>query len=139
MLSKTLIRPLAFLHRNDITELVKFYHVPVINDFTNSNIIFSRNKIRHQVFPKLRTLFKQPFDYKFYQYLQISLDEQDYIDNLVKNLIIKTYKFDKKKFKDLAQALQRRYIYLVLESYLKRKINYFQIEFLIYIISQLNI
>ncbi len=129
-LYNVLIRPLLFLHRNDITVLSKFYHIPIINDFSNYNVVFSRNKLRHQIFPKFRSLFHLPFDYKFYQYLQILLDEQDYMDNIVINLIKKRKYCENEKFKELPIALQRRYIHFVLESYIKKKCNYFQIEYI---------
>lgn len=49
-------KPLENITRFSVSKLVKFYRLPIIIDITNFSGKFSRNKIRHQLIPFIRSL-----------------------------------------------------------------------------------
>tara|TARA_Y100001968_G_scaffold242752_1_gene226450 strand:- start:9217 stop:10224 length:1008 start_codon:yes stop_codon:yes gene_type:complete len=53
-----LIRPLLCFSREDTEKICKELDLPIWLDPSNQNLIFSRNKIRHQIMPILETLNK---------------------------------------------------------------------------------
>nr|AHK09999.1 tRNA-Ile lysidine synthase [Prototheca wickerhamii] len=125
--SNLLVRPLLCLHRNDLSTLSKFYQIPIITDFSNMNLFISRNKMRHFIFRKLRAFLNSSFDLNFYRYVEISLEEQYYLNNIIIDLIKNT---ENLKINELPRALQRRYIYIIFEAYTEKKCTYAQIEFI---------
>ena len=118
-------RPLLKLHRNDIIILSKIYKIPIIFDFSNLNYCFSRNYIRTQIFSYFRQNLNNTFDLKFFQYLNILIEEQKLIEFFVRNLIKKKNSINTKK---LPIALQRRYLFSILKNYLNLACTYSQLE-----------
>jgi tRNA(Ile)-lysidine synthase len=51
-----LVRPLLFLNREDIQQLIQKNALPYVEDSSNSSVKYARNKIRHEVIPKLKEL-----------------------------------------------------------------------------------
>jgi len=51
-----LVRPLLFLNREDIQQLIRQNSLPYVEDSSNSSVKYARNKIRHEVIPKLKEL-----------------------------------------------------------------------------------
>lgn len=51
-----LIKPLEKIPRFSVSRLLKLYKLPILIDITNFSSAFSRNKIRHQLVPFLRSL-----------------------------------------------------------------------------------
>jgi tRNA(Ile)-lysidine synthase len=51
-----LVRPLLFLGRDEIQEIVASNDLAYVEDSSNSSIKYARNKIRHEVIPKLKEL-----------------------------------------------------------------------------------
>lgn len=125
-----LSRPILKYHRNDILKLIKFYAIPIITDYSNNDLKFSRNKIRHLIFAKFRTLSNSVFDYKFYQFLDILLQEQNDINIKMKKIFKRFKNYEKLKFIKLSNAEQRRFLYIIFESYKKIKCNFNQIEYI---------
>lgn len=125
-----LFRPLMTYHRNDILKLIKYYSIPIIVDSSNHNIIFSRNNIRHRIFTKIRILSQKTFDLKFYQFLNILVQEQYDIHKRIKKYLKNSSNFKILKFKKLSKAEQRRFLFLLLTSYKKISIQYIQIEYI---------
>jgi tRNA(Ile)-lysidine synthase len=52
----SLVRPLLFLTRNEIKEIVKAEGIDFVEDSSNASVKYARNKIRHQVVPLLKEL-----------------------------------------------------------------------------------
>jgi tRNA(Ile)-lysidine synthase len=52
----SLVRPLLFLTRNEIQEIVKAEEIDFVEDSSNASTKYARNKIRHQVVPLLKEL-----------------------------------------------------------------------------------
>jgi len=50
------VRPLLFLNRDDIQQLISQNKLIYVEDSSNSSTKYARNKIRHQVIPKLKEL-----------------------------------------------------------------------------------
>lgn len=51
-----LIRPLLTTQRKDIEEYLRLYSLPHVEDSTNADDAYSRNKVRHQVIPLLEEM-----------------------------------------------------------------------------------
>ncbi|MFD1257096.1 tRNA lysidine(34) synthetase TilS [Mucilaginibacter terrae] len=51
-----LVRPLLFLNREEITGLISQHHLAYAEDSSNASTKYARNKLRHQVIPKLKEL-----------------------------------------------------------------------------------
>jgi tRNA(Ile)-lysidine synthase len=51
-----LVRPLLFLNRDEINKLIQKNNMLWVEDSSNSSIKYARNKIRHEVIPKLKEL-----------------------------------------------------------------------------------
>nr|WP_294948939.1 tRNA lysidine(34) synthetase TilS [uncultured Mucilaginibacter sp.] len=52
----SLVRPLLFLTRNEIQEIVKAEGIDFVEDSSNASVKYARNKLRHQVVPLLKEL-----------------------------------------------------------------------------------
>jgi tRNA(Ile)-lysidine synthase len=52
----SLVRPLLFLSRNEIEEIIKDNGISYVEDSSNASVKYARNKLRHEVIPKLREL-----------------------------------------------------------------------------------
>nr|YP_009478326.1 trna lysidine synthetase [Prototheca cutis]BBD20233.1 trna lysidine synthetase [Prototheca cutis] len=127
--SMKLYRPLITYHRNDILKLISYYSIPIIVDSSNNNLMFSRNNIRHNIFTKIRILSKKAFDFKFYQFLNILVQEHYDIHEITKKKIKNSRDLKKFKFKKLSKAEQRRFLFCILKSYTKVSLQYIQIEY----------
>ena len=53
------IRPMLGLTRQEISEYCEAHHVPHVEDSTNYNLEYTRNFIRHEVFPVVEKMFPQ--------------------------------------------------------------------------------
>lgn len=51
-----LIRPLLFLSRDEVVAIVKAEKIDFVEDSSNASVKYARNKIRHEVVPKLKEL-----------------------------------------------------------------------------------
>jgi tRNA(Ile)-lysidine synthase len=50
------VRPLLFLNREEIAALIKQHQLTYVEDSSNSSTKYARNKLRHEVIPKLKEL-----------------------------------------------------------------------------------
>jgi len=76
-----LVRPLLFLTREDIQNIIDQNGLPHVEDSSNSSIKYARNKIRHEVIPKLKELnpnLEQTFENNLVHFrdLELFLDKQ---------------------------------------------------------------
>lgn len=84
---KNILRPLLIFHRNDITFFAKRYLLPIINDPTNTELCWSRNRIRHQFFPLIRFFFNLHTESFLNNFLEITSEEQKYIESLTDKIL----------------------------------------------------
>jgi tRNA(Ile)-lysidine synthase len=52
----SLVRPLLFLGRDEIQDIIAKNHITYVEDSSNSSVKYARNKLRHEVIPKLKEL-----------------------------------------------------------------------------------
>jgi len=86
-----LVRPLLFLNRDEIEEIVNLNKLDYVEDSSNTSAKYARNKIRLEVIPKLKELnsklentFEQ--NLKHFRNLEILLEQK--LDELKKELFI---------------------------------------------------
>lgn len=76
----TLVRPLLALSRHDVKQLCRFWRMPIYPDRTNEQLRFSRNRVRKQLLPMLRSFFNPQVDVVLSQLGEILLLEQLYTE-----------------------------------------------------------
>ena len=77
-LQVNLLRPLDKISRFSISKFVNLYNLPLLIDITNFSSSFSRNKIRHQLIPFIRSLIHLNVEYLVINFLKmISQEHQD--------------------------------------------------------------
>lgn len=129
-----ILRPLLFCHRKEITFFCKKYRIPIVFDPTNQKLFCSRNRVRHQLFPILRYFFNPNTDYQINNFLEISVEEQKYIDYIMQKIIQSWLKTDfpqqymKYQLRLVPIPIQRRLIHKLLQSYTNYTPNSLQIE-----------
>lgn len=85
----SIVRPLMFLKRDDIQDIVKMENLAYVEDSSNSSIKYARNKIRLEVIPKLKELnpaLEDTFEnnLKHFRGLEILLEQK--LDELRKKI-----------------------------------------------------
>lgn len=148
---KLLLRPMLVFHRNDITLFSKKYLLPIICDPSNKKLYWSRNRIRHQLFPLLRFFFNPQNEYLINNYLEISCEEQNYLNFLIEKLIqtwlkkqpqvyitdfLESKELIRTQAQKLPKTLQKRLLQKMFQSYKNLQINFVQIEIIGFICDQ---
>ena len=136
-------RPLLFLNRFDVKQLCTFWNLPVYPDYTNDKLTYYRNRVRKQLLPLLRFFFNPQIDKLFLQFAEIANTEQIYL-NFVSTRFQQEFQIKKKKsfelnmslFHFLPLAIRRRLLKQFLDDSLTKKVNFFQIDFLLNLINR---
>lgn len=76
------LRPLLSLSRQEIMEYVAHYQLPFVEDSTNSQLLFKRNVVRHQIIPLLEQL-NPAFRSTVLQSMAVFRAEQEVVDSAV--------------------------------------------------------
>lgn len=87
----SIVRPLMFLKRDDIRDIVKAENLAYVEDSSNSSTKYARNKIRHDVIPKLKELnpaLEDTFEHnlKHFRGLEILLEQK--LNELRKSIFV---------------------------------------------------
>ncbi|MDB5031881.1 MAG: tilS [Mucilaginibacter sp.] len=87
----SLVRPLLFLGRDEIYNIIKAEGIKYVEDSSNSSVKYARNKLRHEVIPKLKELnpaLEHTFEnnLKHFRDMEILLEVR--LDELKKELLI---------------------------------------------------
>jgi len=87
----SIVRPLMFLKRDDIQDIVRADNLSYVEDSSNSSTKYARNKIRLDVIPKLKELnpaLEDTFEHnlKHFRGLEILLNQK--LDELRKNIFV---------------------------------------------------
>ena len=85
--NRNVIRPFLFLSRNQISEYVKQHEIPYINDSTNYENNFSRNRIRNLVFPELLKINSKAAEHIF-AFSSFVKDANEYFVKEARKLIL---------------------------------------------------
>jgi tRNA(Ile)-lysidine synthase len=133
---KNLLRPLLIFHRNDIRFFSKNYLLPILSDPTNQKLRWSRNRIRHQLFPLVRFFFNPNTEYLLNNFLEITIEEQKYIESVIQKIVEywlkkhENYHDIKNQLQLFPKAIQRRLLQKLFQSYNNLQPNLIQIEIL---------
>jgi len=87
----SIVRPLMFLKRDDIQDIVKAENLQYVEDSSNNSTKYARNKIRLEVIPKLKELnpaLEDTFErnLKHFRGLEILLEQK--LDELRKSMLV---------------------------------------------------
>lgn len=119
-----IVRPLVFYTKDDILNYVKKYNIPYSIDITNLEDEHTRNRYRHNVLPFLKEEDKN-VHLKFLKFSETILEYSKYVDKEAvkkKNNIYKNNTLNITKFLKLEFIIQKRIIYLILESIYNKKL-----------------
>lgn len=131
---KYISRPLLIFHRNDIMGFSKNELLPIVLDPSNKKIYWSRNRLRHQLFPILRFFFNPNTEYVINNFLEISFEEQNYIEYLVEKIIYywiekaSNFSYLENQIEKLPISIKKRILQRVIQSYTKLQSNLGQVE-----------
>lgn len=94
-----LLKPLEKTSRFSVSKLVNLYKLPLLVDVTNFSSTFSRNKIRHQLIPFIRSLVHPNVEYLLMNFFKMISEEHQERENdflefyfIYKLLILKSRK-----------------------------------------------
>jgi len=123
------IRPMYLVKREEIEDFVRSRGEAWVEDSTNYDLRFARNRIRHKVVPELKAI-NPNLEESFLRLRQVLKEENDFLKELTQKVIkdlLKGDSFDRKAFLKLPKAIQRRVIYELkgIRSYkeVEREIN----------------
>ncbi|PWI58461.1 tRNA lysidine(34) synthetase TilS [Sulfoacidibacillus thermotolerans] len=118
-----LVRPLLTLYKNDLIQYARTRNLPFVEDSSNADLRYRRNRIRRELLPYLRTSFNPKVDHALLQLGRIVADEDQYLTGVAREHMLactrRTHDGTLIAREDLLRlpiALQRRVIKLVLEG-----------------------
>lgn len=118
-----LIRPLLNTQKKDILSFLKQNRIPFCVDKSNRNAVFTRNRLRHDLLPRIASGFNPQIKKSLSQLQAVSSETQDYLDSIACKELKKSIhgKPSKKrlslklqKLKDLHPAILREVVLLAL-------------------------
>lgn len=80
-----IIRPLIACTRSDVEEYLRLNHMDYVTDSTNLLDDYTRNKVRHNVIPVLKSI-NPKFEHKVLDTISILQEEEDYIQSSVDSI-----------------------------------------------------
>jgi len=112
-----IIRPLLEIRRRDIENYLKQKKIKPLSDPSNSEDIYFRNKIRHELLPLLEKRYNRNIKEILANLALCAGCDYDYLNSLVQKKVLGSKNnINLKKFANLALSLQR----LVLRLYIQR-------------------
>lgn len=123
-------RPLFSFYRSEISLGIREKNLPIFIDQTNQSFKLIRNKIRLLILPFIRFYIKSSVDSHIKQYLQISRNEQNFL-NKKQFQILNLYCLNPHSINTLtcySIALQSRCLKFLVEKYTSRQIHSSQIK-----------
>lgn len=85
-LQVNLLKPLKDISRFSISKFFKLYNLPLLIDMTNFSYRISRNKIRHQLIPFIRSLIHLNIEYLVINFLKIISQEHQDTEKIIQEL-----------------------------------------------------
>lgn len=86
-----LVRPMLFLKRDKIQDIINSHQLSYVEDSSNSSVKYARNKLRHEVIPKLRELnpsLEETFEHNLNHFRSLEVLLQQRLDELREKLFI---------------------------------------------------
>lgn len=120
-----IVRPFLDYTKQDILEYIKKYNITYYDDYTNNDITYTRNRIRHNIIPLLK---KEDINIhkKFIKYSNTLNEYNDYINyevnNIIKDIYINnTLYLD--KFNIMHPFIKKNILYHILNNIYNNKEN----------------
>jgi tRNA(Ile)-lysidine synthase len=108
-----IVRPLYLVKREEIEDYVKSKGESWVEDSTNYDLRFARNRIRHRVLPVLKSI-NSNLEESFLRLREVLKEEENLLKELTERAIenvVRDGTIDREAFLNLPYALQRRVIY----------------------------
>lgn len=112
------IRPLIDCSKSEIERFCEENKIPFVTDATNSDVTYSRNRIRHNVLPELRTV-NQSFEVAASRCIDSLREDEIFLSYLADNLICESKigtAYDAKTLNNAPNPLKKRAIIKIIES-----------------------
>lgn len=106
----SLIRPLLSVWKSELLEFGKINRLKFREDASNASRVYSRNRIRHELIPKIEAAFQRPVRTSLLRICMIAQDEEELIESLVPDIWLEK-ELEVKALRALPPALQRRVVY----------------------------
>lgn len=120
--TQMLVRPLLGFTRSQTGEFCRDRNLQIWEDSTNSDLNHSRNRIRQELIPNLRT-YNPQVEHHLAQTIELLSADVDYLERVASELYEKVHSpdgLDRRLLKQEAIALQRR----VIRQFLTRSLNF---------------
>lgn len=120
-----IVRPFLDYTKQDILEYIKKYNITYYDDYTNNDITYTRNRIRHNIIPLLK---KEDINIhkKFIKYSNTLNEYNDYInyeiDNIIKDIYINNTLYVD-KFNIMHPFIKKNILYHILNNIYNNKDN----------------
>ncbi|MCI0182596.1 MAG: tRNA lysidine(34) synthetase TilS [Acidibacillus sp.] len=118
-----LVRPLLTIYKDDLMNYANMRRIEYVEDSTNRDVRFKRNRIRQELLPYLRASFNPQIDRTLVQLGNIVAEEDQYLTNVARDhALALAYRemegvsISLSGLQRIPFALQRRVIKLVLEG-----------------------
>ncbi|MBQ8028705.1 MAG: tRNA lysidine(34) synthetase TilS [Clostridia bacterium] len=132
-----IIRPLIDCSRQDIESYCKENSLSYVTDSSNLSNDYSRNTIRHNVIPVLKSI-NSSFEENFLRFSRSVYDDENYLEICADELIKSSYVEGKYKLQDLEKthvAVLRRVIAKIISSCLNKPVEKKHIELCIELVK----
>lgn len=141
--SVKLVRPLLEITRAQTAEFCRDRTLPIWEDSTNSDLAYSRNRIRQELLPYLKSNFNPQVEPHLAQTMELLSADVEYLEKAASELYGKvinstSQSLDRKILRQAPLALQRRVIRQFLARALKLNPNFEQIEKCVALITAPN-
>ncbi|MBW4439646.1 MAG: tRNA lysidine(34) synthetase TilS [Plectolyngbya sp. WJT66-NPBG17] len=136
-----LVRPLLELTRSQTAEFCRDRNLQIWEDSTNSDLAYSRNRIRLELIPYLKTHFNPQAEQHLSQTIELLSADVDYLENAAHELYEKANSIeglDRRLLNQAPIALQRRAVRQFLIRSLNFNPNFEQVEKLVALVTAPN-
>lgn len=121
--SKNIIRPLLDIYRTEIEEYIEKNNISYVEDSTNKESIYHRNKIRNEFIPEIKENYNPNIEVAIVNLSKLASDDINYLDQITNSkyeLIVKennnSIELDIKLFEKEDLAIKRRIVRKVFEN-----------------------
>ena len=120
-----IVRPLITKTKEEILNYVEANHIPYALDKTNDSDVFTRNRIRKYILPKLKEENKN-IHLKFLEFSKKLTEAEKYLDKITQEKVKQIYKENKidiNMLKNEDELIQKQNIHHILNETYQNKIN----------------
>ena len=116
----TLCRPLLQIEKSTILETLKEKKQTYSLDSSNKNLVFMRNRVRHNIVPEFERL-NANYRQHFYELAQYNMQKKDFLKKLCKPLL------ESVEWKEF-QLIVPRHLFMGLDPFLQRQVLFYLLE-----------